>query len=71
MSLNIAVLATGDELINGEMADTNTSRIAAILGAQGYTVRESRVVGDVEEEIEGALRDLASRRDFCSPVVKS
>ncbi len=62
MSLNIAVLATGDELINGEMADTNTSRIANILGAQGYTVRESRVVGDVEEEIERALRDLASQR---------
>lgn len=63
MSLNIAVLATGDELINGEMADTNTSRIASILGAQGYTVRESRVVGDVETEIEGALCDLASKRE--------
>ncbi len=63
MSLNIAVLATGDELINGEMADTNTSRIASILGAQGYAVRESRVVGDVEEEIEGALRDLAGKRE--------
>ncbi|MEZ4484605.1 MAG: competence/damage-inducible protein A [Syntrophotaleaceae bacterium] len=63
MSLNIAVLATGDELINGEMADTNTSRIATIIGAQGYTVRESRVVGDVEEEIEQALRDLAARRE--------
>ncbi len=63
MSLNIAVLATGDELINGEMADTNTSRIATMLGAQGYTIRESRVVGDVEEEIEQALRDLAVRRE--------
>lgn len=63
MSLDIAVLAIGDELINGEMADTNTSRIATMLGAQGYTIRESRVVGDVEEEIERALCDLANRRE--------
>ena len=63
MSLNIAVLATGDELINGEMADTNTSRIATILGTQGYVISESRVVGDVEVEIERALLDLADRRE--------
>lgn len=60
--LDIAVLATGDELVNGEMADTNTCRIAGILGAHGYTIREARVVGDVEEEIERALCELAHRR---------
>ncbi len=60
--LEIAVLATGDELINGEMADTNTSRIAGILGANGFALRESRVVGDVEQEIEKALKDLAEKR---------
>jgi nicotinamide-nucleotide amidase len=63
MSLNIAVLTTGDELINGEMADTNTQRIALILGAHGYALRESRSVGDVGEEIEQALLDLAAKRE--------
>jgi nicotinamide-nucleotide amidase len=63
MSLNIAVLTTGDELINGEMADTNTQRIALILGAHGYALRESRSVGDVAEEIEQALIDLAAKRE--------
>jgi nicotinamide-nucleotide amidase len=63
MALNIAVLTTGDELINGEMADTNTRQIARMLGAKGYAIRESRSVGDIEREIEQALLDLAAKRD--------
>lgn len=64
MSLNIAILTTGDELINGEMADTNTRRIAQLLGSQGYAIRESRSVGDEEGEIEQALLDLAAKREI-------
>jgi nicotinamide-nucleotide amidase len=63
MSLNIAVLTTGDELINGEMSDTNTARIAQLLSAWGYAIKESRTIGDDESEIEAALRDLSSGRD--------
>lgn len=63
MSLNIAVLTTGDELVNGEMSDTNTARIAQLLGAWGYAVRESRAVGDDEAEIEAALHDMTARRE--------
>lgn len=63
MTLKIAVLTIGDELLNGEMADTNTARIARTLEAHGYELRESRAVGDVEEDIEEALLSLASRRD--------
>lgn len=63
MSLNIAVLTTGDELVNGEMSDTNTARIAQLLGSWGYIVRESRAIGDDEVEIETALKDMSGRRD--------
>lgn len=63
MSLNIAVLTTGDELVNGEMSDTNTARIAQLLGSWGYVVRESRAIGDDEIEIEAALKDMSGRRD--------
>jgi nicotinamide-nucleotide amidase len=45
------------------MSDTNTARIARVLSAQGYVVRESRCVGDDEQEIEAALRDLSTRRE--------
>lgn len=63
MSLNIAVLTTGDELINGEMSDTNTARIALLLGAQGYSIKESRAIGDDEADIEAALSDMSARRE--------
>ena len=59
----IAVLTVGDELINGEMADTNTAAIARALGARGYLLRESLTVGDEASDIVEALRDLTGRRD--------
>jgi nicotinamide-nucleotide amidase len=59
----IAVLTIGDELINGEMADTNTAVIAGALGARGYLLRESLTVGDEETDIAEALRNLSGRRD--------
>ncbi|HXV20114.1 MAG TPA: CinA family nicotinamide mononucleotide deamidase-related protein [Desulfuromonadales bacterium] len=64
MSLKIAVLAVGDELLNGEMSDTNTMRIARCLGAHGLSLRESRAVADVEVDIVEALLDLARRQDL-------
>lgn len=62
-NLKIAVLAVGDELLNGEMADTNTMRIARSLSAHGLALRESRAVADVEADIVEALLDLARRQD--------
>jgi len=64
MPLKIAVLAVGDELLNGEMSDTNTARIARSLGAHGLSLRESRSVADVEVDIVEALLDLARRQDL-------
>jgi len=61
--ITIAVLTVGDELINGEMADTNTAAIARALGARGYFLRESLTVGDAETDIAEALRNLSERRD--------
>jgi len=63
MPLKIAVLAVGDELLSGEIADTNTMRIARGLGGHGYALRESRCVTDVEVDIEEALLALAERHD--------
>jgi nicotinamide-nucleotide amidase len=62
-TLKIAVLTIGDELLNGEMTDTNTMRIARCLGAHGLALRESRSVADLEVDIAEALLDLARRQD--------
>ncbi len=56
---NIAVLTTGDELLNGELADTNTGTIATVLSRYGYRLRCSLSVPDQEKEIEAALRYLS------------
>lgn len=63
MSLKIAVLSIGDELLNGEISDTNTARIARALGALGYSVRESLTVADNEAEIAEALQELSGKRE--------
>lgn len=55
---DIAVLTTGDELLSGDLADTNTGTIASILGRHGYRLRCSLSVPDKEKEIEAALRYL-------------
>ncbi len=63
MAERFAVLTIGDELLNGELADSNTALIGKILGAHGYLLRDSLTVGDVEADIEEGLLYLASRRD--------
>lgn len=60
----IAVLTIGDELLNGEIADTNTRRIALALAARGLYLRESLTIGDDEDYISEALQELCARRQI-------
>ncbi len=64
MDSTVAVLTIGDELLNGELADTNTRQIALSLAGRGYALRESLTVGDIEADIAEALRHLAARCDL-------
>lgn len=61
-SPKIAVLTIGDELLNGEISDTNTRRIALALAARGLFIREVMSVGDDENYISEALQELSGRR---------
>ena len=63
MSLSIAVLTIGDELLDGSLSDSNTARIASLLGAQGLTLRESLTIGDREADIISALLSLVKQQD--------
>jgi competence/damage-inducible protein CinA-like protein len=58
---DIAVLTTGDELLNGDLTDSNTGTIAAILTQHGYRLRCSLSVPDQEKEIAAALRYLVGQ----------
>ena len=61
---DIAVLTTGDELLNGERTDTNTGTIAEILSRHGYGLRCSLSVPDQEKEISAALTYLVGHVQF-------
>jgi len=64
VTLRIAVLTIGDELLNGELADGNTAVIGRMLGSEGYALRESLTVADKEQDIIEALQMLAEKRDI-------
>ena len=57
--MKIATLSIGDELLWGEVVDTNAGTIARALVDMGLTVARHLAVGDREEEIVAALRLLA------------
>ncbi len=57
--MKIAILTIGDELLNGDLADTNTAAIASTLMDNSLPVHEAATVGDREEEIAAALLRLA------------
>ncbi len=61
--IRIAVLATGDELLNGSISDTNTRDIARLLAPAGYRLGSSLCVSDNPEQIAQALRQLIPQQD--------
>lgn len=56
-----AILATGDELLSGMRVDTNSSYLQNLLQPLGIAVVECRQVGDRQEHLVTALRELAAR----------
>jgi len=61
--VKLSTLSIGDELICGEVVDTNSCHIAARLYDRGIRVLRHLTVGDDEDEIVAALRELASASD--------
>jgi nicotinamide-nucleotide amidase len=61
--MKIAILTIGDELLNGDLADTNTATIGRVLMEHSLPVREAGTTGDNEADIAAALRRLAETND--------
>lgn len=61
---DIAILTTGDELLSGEISDSNTQTIAEILSTHGFRLRCSLAVPDQEKEIVAALQYLIGHVQF-------
>ena len=61
--MKISTLSVGDELICGQITDTNAGTIAEALLDQGLRVQRHVTVGDNEPDIIGALLDLGRNSD--------
>ncbi|KAF0220910.1 MAG: competence/damage-inducible protein [Geobacteraceae bacterium] len=61
--MNISTISIGDELVFGEVVDTNSARIAERLYTAGFKVQRHLTVGDVESDITEAVRTLAGESE--------
>jgi nicotinamide-nucleotide amidase len=61
--MRVATLSIGDEVVFGEIIDTNAPYTAARLYDIGLKVQRHLAVGDVEQDIIEAIRDLAASSD--------
>ena len=61
--MKTAILSIGDELLLGEVVDTNSARIAARLADEGIATVRKLTVGDDEAGIAAALQELARGHD--------
>ncbi len=61
--MKISTLSIGDELICGQVTDTNAGTIASLLLVEGVRVQRHITVGDNEPDIIGALSELGRVSD--------
>lgn len=59
--MEITIIAIGDELLLGQVTDTNSGFIARTIGTRGWTVKEVMVVADDAEAIRSAIDQALSQ----------
>ncbi len=62
--MRITILSIGDELINGQITDTNAGTISSILLEHGLAVQSHVTVGDSEMDIISVLSELERHCDY-------
>ncbi|MCP4722702.1 MAG: competence/damage-inducible protein A, partial [Desulfobacteraceae bacterium] len=59
------ILSTGDEVLLGDIIDTNSSFLCGQLKEMGIPVRRITAVGDGVADISNTLGRIATRADIC------
>lgn len=62
--MKISTLSIGDEVLFGEIVDTNAPHISSRIYDNGFKVRRHLCVGDNEPDIMEAVEELACHNDF-------
>lgn len=64
MTLQVELLATGDELLTGQVVDTNSPWLMDRLWSLGVMPRRKTLVGDDRDDLLDALRECTGRADL-------
>jgi nicotinamide-nucleotide amidase len=64
VSLVVEILSTGDELLTGQVVDTNSAWLMDRLWDAGVMVRRKTLVGDDRDDLLAALRETTARADL-------
>ena len=62
--MHVEILSTGDELLTGQVVDTNSAWLMDRLWDLGLMVRRKTLVGDDRADLEAALRETSARADL-------
>lgn len=62
---HIEILSQGEELICGEVVDSNSAWLSRRLTSLGFRVRRHTTVGDRLPDLEMVLEEIAGRADLC------
>jgi len=63
VSLQVELLSTGDELLTGQVVDTNSAWLMDRLWDLGILVRRKTLVGDDRRDLDAAVRECCGRAD--------
>jgi nicotinamide-nucleotide amidase len=64
MPLQVEILSTGDELLTGQVVDTNSAWLMDRLWDLGVMVRRKTLVGDDRADLDAAIREATARADL-------
>ncbi len=64
MPLQVEILSTGDELLTGQVVDTNSAWLMDRLWDLGVMVRRKTLVGDDRGDLDAAIRETTARADL-------
>jgi competence/damage-inducible protein CinA-like protein len=59
------IFSQGEEVINGQIADTNAAWLSQRLVEMGFVISRHTAVGDKLEDLISLLKEISHRADFC------
>ena len=65
MNPTLEIFSQGEEIVTGQIADTNAAWLSQQAIQLGFTVTRHTAVGDKLEDLVGLLREIAGRADCC------